>query len=65
MVILKNVSGRQQQQIRVLRGAFFNYVDNILAYFDHLPSYVDIFYLIRVDQKVDIFWLPTHLFLST
>ena len=39
-------------------GAFFNYVDKLFAFFDHLLthlSYVDIFYLIRVDQKVDIF----------
>ena len=33
----------------LLKGTFFNYVDNILAFFDHLPPYVDIFYLIRVD----------------
>ena len=34
--------------LRVL-GAFFNYVDKILAFYDHLPPYIDIFYLIRVD----------------
>ena len=48
-----------------LRGAFFNYVDKIFAFFDHLPPYVDIFYLVNVDKKVNIFGLPTHLFLST
>ena len=46
------------------KEAFFNYVDKILSFFDHLAPNVDIFYLIRVD-KVNIFKLPTHLFLST
>ena len=33
------------------RGTFFNHVDKILVFFDHLPLYVDIFYLIRVNKK--------------
>ena len=32
-------------------GAFTNYVDKILASFDHLPPCVDIFYGINVDKK--------------
>ena len=34
----------------VHKGAFTNYVDKILSYFDDLPPYVDIFYLIKVDK---------------
>ena len=26
-------------------GAFFNYVDKILSFFDNLPPYVDIFFI--------------------
>ena len=33
------------------KGLLANYVDNLLAFFDHLSSYVDIFYLINVDKK--------------
>ena len=33
------------------RGPFTNYVDKILASFDHLPPCVDIFYGINVDKK--------------
>ena len=38
---------------RLLRnkGAFTNYVDRFMTFFDHLPPYVDIFYLINVDKK--------------
>ena len=32
-------------------GSFTNYVDNILAFFDHLPPCVDIFYGMNVDKK--------------
>ena len=40
------------------KGAFFNYVDKI--FFGHLPPYVDIFYLIRVDKKPTFLdYLPT------
>ena len=35
----------------VSKGAFTNYVDKLLAFFDHLPPYVDIFYLTNVDKK--------------
>ena len=31
------------------KGAFFNYVDKI--FFDHLPPYVDILWLINDDKK--------------
>ena len=31
------------------KGSFTNYVDKILAFFDHLPPFVDSFYLIKVD----------------
>ena len=34
-----------------IRGSFPNYVDNILAFFDHLSPYVDIFYGMNVDKK--------------
>ena len=33
------------------KGSFTNYVDKILAFFDHLPPCVDIFYGITVDKK--------------
>ena len=40
--------------------AFFNYVDKSLAFFDHLPPYVDISYLIRVSKKSTFLdYLPT------
>ena len=43
-----------------ISGSFTNYVDKILALFDHLPPYVDIFYLIRVDKKSIFFdYIPT------
>ena len=32
-------------------GLFTNYVDRILAFFDHLPPSVDIFYCINIDKK--------------
>ena len=48
----------------MLRGLFTNYVDKILAFFDHLPICVDIFYSkYERWQKVDIFGLPTYLVL--
>ena len=34
-----------------LLGAVLNYVDNFWSFFDHLPSSVDIFYLINVFKK--------------
>ena len=46
-------------------GTFTNYVDKILAFFDHLPICVDIFYSkYERWQKVDIFGLPTYLHLT-
>ena len=33
------------------KGSFTNYVDNILAFSDHLFTCVDIFYGVSVDQK--------------
>ena len=33
------------------KGAFTNYVDKFMTFFDHLPPYVDIFYGINVDKK--------------
>ena len=33
------------------KGLFTKYVDNLLAFFDRLSSYVDIFYLLNVDKK--------------
>ena len=44
-------------------GPFTNYVVQILAFLDHLPHSVDIFYLMNVDKKSDIFELPTPLLL--
>ena len=32
-------------------GSFTNYVDKILAFFDHLPPCVDIFYGMNIDKK--------------
>ena len=38
------------------KGAFFDCLDKVLAFFDHLPPYlIDIFYLIRVEKK-STFW---------
>ena len=37
------------------KGSFTNYVDKVLAFFDHLPPSVDIFYLMNVDKKQH-FW---------
>ena len=46
----------------VTLGEFTNYVDKILAFFDHLPSCVDIFYGIQVDRKWRLLdYLPTYL----
>ena len=33
-----------------LEGSFTNYVGKILAFFDHLPPWVDIFYGMNVDK---------------
>ena len=32
-------------------GSFTNYADQFLAFFDHQPPFVDIFYVINVDKK--------------
>ena len=37
--------------INDVRGSFTNHVDKILAFFDHLPSFVDIFYGMNVHKK--------------
>ena len=34
------------------KGSFTNYVDKILAFFDHLTPFIDIFYLINIDKKL-------------
>ena len=34
-----------------LEGSFTNYVDMYLGFVDHLPTSVDIFYLINVHKK--------------
>ena len=40
------------QKKLIFRGAFTNYVENILAFFfDHLPPCVDIFYGMNVEKK--------------
>ena len=36
------------------KGPFTNYVDKFLAFFDHLPTSVDIFYLMNIDKKSKI-----------
>ena len=42
------------------KGAFTNYLDEFLAFFDHLPPCVDIFYLINIDKnKTFLDYLPT------
>jgi hypothetical protein len=38
------------------KESFTNHIDKFLAFFDHLPCFVDSFYII----KVDIFELPTY-----
>ena len=35
----------------LIKGSFTNYVGKILAYFDHLPPSIDIFYGMNVDKK--------------
>ena len=45
------------------KGSFTNYVDKILALFDHLPTCVDIFYGMNVDKNPNIFGPPFYLFL--
>ena len=35
----------------LFKGSFTNYVDTILAFFDHLTHFVDIFYLMNIDKK--------------
>ena len=46
------------------KGSFTNYVDKILAFFDHLPPCVDIFYGINVDKKLKFLdCAPTYLVL--
>ena len=35
----------------MVKGAFTNFVDKFFSFFDHLPPYVDIFYLINVDKN--------------
>ena len=42
----------------LLRGAFINYVDIFLDFFDHLPSNIDISYLLNIDKNWH-FW-PTY-----
>ena len=52
------------RDLYLVQGAFKNYVDKILAFFDHLlPCSVDIFYGINVEKKVDIYGPPTYLVL--
>ena len=41
--------------VHLCKGPFANYVDNILTFFDHLPSCIDICYGINVDKKWN-FW---------
>ena len=42
------------------KGLFTNYVDKILAFFDHLPPFVDIFYGMNVDKNLTFLdHLPT------
>ena len=46
--------------ICVSKGVFTNYVEKILAFFDHLSACVDIFYGMNVDKKwtFEITYLP-------
>ena len=37
--------------IKTCCGSFKNHVDIILLFFDHLPTFVDIFYVLNVDKK--------------
>ena len=44
------------------KGPFKNYIDKILAFFDHLPPSIDIFYLMDVVKKSTILdYLPPPL----
>ena len=47
--------GQKQYKIVFLQESFTNYVDKILTFFDHLPTFVDIIYGINVDKK-QTFW---------
>ena len=45
---------------QLMGRAFTNYIDRFLAFFDHLPPYVDILYLINIDEKSTFMdYLPT------
>ena len=43
-IIFFRVDKRREENKNTLRGSLTNYVGNILAFFDHLPTCVDIFY---------------------
>ena len=64
ITVLVNSAGRassNKPELPPPLGPFTNCVDKFLDLFDHLPPSVDIFYLINIDKKVNIFGLPTHL----
>ena len=47
---------------KLIKGLFTNYVDKILAFFDHLPTSIDIFYLMNVHEKLTFLdYLPPPL----
>ena len=52
--------GSAGPKLCMVKGSFTNYVDKMLAFFDHLPPSVDIFYLINADNKSTLLdYLPT------
>ena len=53
------LEGEKNRDIRA-KGSFTNYFDMYLAFFDHLPLFVDSFYL----REVEIFGLPTPLLVN-
>ena len=53
--ILKQPKSRDGVKSHYYKGLFTNYVDKILAIFDHLPSFIDILYGMNVD-KIGHFW---------
>ena len=57
---LVTFKGKNVPNFVYTKGAFTNYVDKIVAFSDHIPSSVDIFYGINV-AKNKFFWPPTHL----
>ena len=45
------MNSKQLMVCNLLKGLFTNYFDRILAFFDHLPPSIDLFYGMNIDKK--------------